>query len=191
MRSLDEIRKDIDAIDQQIRDLLMKRLDCSEQVVASKIEAKNYVIFRADREKMMLENLAQGVPEKRKAGYLSVVRKVTETSRMYQYGILYEQAPELYENLVRGLTIPEHTDSITVQLTRRDIPNSMSAILSMIGDYGYNMDQMRIVGYSEDKSNVIFELKILGDLAYDNMKKMVLQLSMESKDFSVVGCTEE
>lgn len=191
MRPLEEIRKDIDAIDQQIKELLMKRLDCSEQVIASKIEAQNYVIYRADRENMMLENLAQGIPEKRKAGYLSVVRKVIETSRTYQYGILYEQAPELYENLVRGLTIPEHTDSITVQLTRRDIPNSMSAILSMIGDYGYNMDQMRIVGYSDDRSNVIFELKILGDLAYDNMKKMVLQLSMESKDFSVVGCTEE
>ena len=191
MRPLEEIRKDIDAIDQQIRDLLMKRLDCSEQVIAAKIEAKNYAIYRADREIMMLENLAQGVPEKRKAGYLSVVRKVTETSRMYQYGILYEQAPELYANLVSGLTIPEHTDSITVQLTRRDVPNSMSAILSMIGDYGYNMDQLRIVGYSDDKSHVIFELKILGDLAYDNMKKMVLQLSMESKDFSVVGCTEE
>ena len=65
MRPLEEIRKDIDAIDQQIRDLLMKRLDCSEQVVASKIEAKNYVIYRADRENMMLENLAHGVPEKR------------------------------------------------------------------------------------------------------------------------------
>ncbi len=187
MASLDIIRKEIDAIDESIKELLMKRLDCSEQVIASKIESKNYVIFRADREIAMLEKLGEGVPENRKPGYLSVVRKVIETSRMYQYGVLYENVPELYENLIKGLTIPEETSSITMQLTRPNIPNSMSAILSMIGDYGYNMDQMKLLAYSEDNENVRFELKILGNIQTVNMRKMMVQLSMESSDFAIVS----
>ena len=48
--SLDDIRKDIDTIDSSIRDLVMKRLDCSSRVIHSKIEDGNYVIYRADRE---------------------------------------------------------------------------------------------------------------------------------------------
>ncbi len=70
MRPLEEIRVDIDEIDKQMKELLMKRLDLSEQVVSAKIKAKNYVIYRADREEAMLERLSEGIAEDRKAGYL-------------------------------------------------------------------------------------------------------------------------
>ena len=110
MRELAEIREDIDRIDQKIRELIMERLNCSTEVVASKIRDKNYVIYRADREESMLENLGADVPIDRRAGYLSVVRKVTETSRMYQYSILYEKVPELFEKLIEGLNIPEKNE---------------------------------------------------------------------------------
>ncbi len=185
MRPLEEIRVDIDTIDAQIKELLMKRLDCSEQVVASKIEAKNYVINRADREAAMLTRLGQGIPENRKAGYLAVVRKITETSRMYQYGILFEQAPELFAELSKGIALDTPSEVVTVKLSRPNVPNAMSAILSMIGDYGYNMDQMKLLSYSPDQTSVTFELKILGDLTEEHMQKMMLQLSMESMDFSI------
>lgn len=186
MRPLEEIRVDIDSIDAQIKELLMKRLDLSEQVIASKIESKNYVINRPDREAAMLNRLGEGIPEKRKAGYLSVVRKITETSRMYQYGILYEQARELFEELVKDIALDQPTEVVTIRLTRPNVPNAMSAILSMIGDYGYDMDQMKLLEYSSDMGRVTFELKILGDLTEEHMQKMMLQLSMESMDFSVI-----
>ena len=144
MRELAEIREDIDRIDQKIRELIMERLNCSTEVVASKIRDKNYVIYRADREESMLENLGADVPIDRRAGYLSVVRKVTETSRMYQYSILYEKVPELFEKLIDSLDIPGKLKSIPLMLTSTDIHNAMSSILSMISDYGYTVDQMKL-----------------------------------------------
>ncbi len=191
MRELAEIREDIDRIDQKIRELIMERLNCSTEVVASKIRDKNYVIYRADREESMLENLGADVPIDRRAEYLSVVRKVTETSRMYQYSILYEKVPELFEKLIEGLKIPEKIKSVKLVLTRPNIPNAMSSILSMIGDYGFNMDQMKLLEYAKDNRAVTFELVILGDIHDVHFQKLMLQLSMESASFHIQEFIEE
>lgn len=185
MRSLDEIRVEIDTIDEQIQQILMKRLDCSTEVVQAKIRDKNYVINRPDRESAMLERLGKSIPEQRKSGYLAVVRKITETSRMYQYGILFEQVPELFINLVKGLDLSQASNTVTVQLKRPNIPNAMSAILSMIGDYGFDMERLQLLGYSEDRSMAAFELTIRGDITHIQMQKLLLQLSMETEEFKI------
>lgn len=186
MRSLDEIRVEIDSIDEQIQQILMKRLDCSTEVVQAKIRDKNYVINRPDRESAMLERLGKNIPEERKNGYLAVVRKITETSRMYQYGILFEQVPDLFISLVKGVDLSQTSDTVTVQLKRPNIPNAMSAILSMIGDYGYDMERLQLLGYSEDRSMASFELTIRGDITQTHMQKLLLQLSMETEDFKII-----
>ena len=185
MRSLDEIRVEIDSIDEQIQQILMKRLDCSTEVVQAKIRDKNYVINRPDRESAMLERLGKDIPKERRSGYLAVVRKITETSRMYQYGILFEQVPELFAAISAGIDLTVETNTITVQMKRPNLPNSMSAILSMIGDYGFDMERMQLLGYSENRSMASFELTIRGDISQIHMQKLLLQLSMESEEFKI------
>lgn len=186
MRDLSEIRVDIDRIDTEIKNKLMERLDCSHEVVLSKIRDKNYVINRPDREAAMLERLGKDIPEDRKNGYLAVVRKITETSRMYQYGILFDQVPELFEALTKDIDLTVPTEVVSVRLLRRNIPNSMSEILSMIGDYGFDMEEMQLLSYSEDHAYVYFRLTIQGDIRETRMQKLLLQLSMESEEFTIM-----
>lgn len=186
MRSLDEIRVEIDSIDKLIQQILMRRLDCSTEVVQAKIRDQNYVINRPDREAAILERLGKEIPADRRRGYLSVVRKITETSRMFQYGILFEEVPELFARLTEGIDTTQPSDTITVQLNRPNIPNSMSAILSMIGDYGFDMEKLQLLGYSEERSIASFELVIRGDISSKHMQKLLLQLSMETEDFRIV-----
>ena len=52
--TLAEIRREIDAIDPQIKKLLMDRLDCSRMVAQAKKESGDLTIFRADREEELL-----------------------------------------------------------------------------------------------------------------------------------------
>lgn len=186
MRSLDEIRVEIDSIDEQIQKILMRRLDCSAEVVQAKIRNRNYAINRPDRESAILERLGKDIDSDRRSGYLAVVRKITETSRMYQYGILFEQVPELFEKLSSGIDLSVSSDTVSVQLKRPNIPNSMSAILSMIGDYGFDMERLQLLGYSADHSMASFELIIRGDIRLLRMQKLLLQLSMETEDFCIV-----
>lgn len=185
--TLDEVRKSIDTLDTQIRELILKRMDCSMQVAQVKTKSNETNIYRADREEAILERLGSGVSEDRKAEYLSVVRKIMETSRMYQYGLMYDWMDGVMDEYFEGIDIHEGGRSVRVRLTRENRPNAMSSILSMIGDYGYNMNRMELTEDDNGSGTVTFELEILGDLSETHMKKLMFQLSRESKDFRIIG----
>ena len=179
---LDQVREKIDAIDPQIRSLLMERLDCSKMVAEAKQEAGETNIYRADREQAILKKLSQGVPEDR----LPVVRKIMETSRMYQYGMLFDWNPQLFAKLAENIEIRPGGTRVVVRLTRPDQPNAMSSILNMVGDYGYNMQYMELLHFNKPEKTVTFDLTILGDLSETNMQKLMFQLSKESQDFQIL-----
>ncbi len=181
---LADVRKEIDTIDPQLRELLMKRLDCSYKVAEVKAAAGDTHIYKQDREDAILSRLADGVPEDRVAGYLSVVRKIMETSRMYQYGLLFDWDEHVFDELAQNIEIPEHGKYIKVMVTRPNKPNAMSAILSMIGDYGCNMERMILT--SENEEEVSFELTILADLSLVRNKKLMFQLSRECLAFEIL-----
>ena len=183
--TLEEIRCQIDSIDSKIRELIMKRLDCSRNVAMAKQASGNLVIYRADREAEILERLGQGVPEDRKAEYLAVVKKIMETSRMYQYGLLYDWNDGLFSERFGNIDIPTEASHIRFYFTRPNQPNSIAQILSMIGDYGYNTELIELVGEDKENGTVTFALTILGNLNEEHMKKLMYQLSMESRDFTI------
>lgn len=186
--ALEDVRKQIDGIDTRIRELLMERLDCSAQVAEAKLAVGETTVYRADRETEILDRLGAQVTEDRRAGYLAVVRKVMETSRMYQYGIMYDRLEDPFGPLSRELAMPERSNRVRVCLTRENRPNAMSSILSMIGDYGFNMEQMELIREDPERQTVSFELVIIGDLHETRMKKLMFQLSKESMDFRILSC---
>ncbi len=185
---LNEVREQIDKIDPILRGLLMMRLDCSYQVAEAKAKAGETKIYRADREAAILERLGEGVPEDRRAGYLSVVRKIMETSRMYQYGLLFQWDESVFDRIKGDLDIPEDCRRVKVRVIREDHPNAMSQILSMIGDYGYNMERMELVREDEEAKTVEFLLTIRGNLNEKHMKNLMFQLSEECMKFELISC---
>lgn len=185
---LEDVRKKIDGIDPKLRELLMERLDCSKLVAEAKQEAGETNVYRADREQAIIARLSQDVPEDRKAEYISVIRKIMETSRMYQYGMLFDWNPELFAALVKHVNIPKNGTQVVVRLTRPDHPNAMSSILSMVGDYGHNMKYMELLGFDKPAQTVSFELTILGNLSETSMQKLMFQLSKESQNFQILKC---
>ena len=76
--TLPEIRILIDKLDPEIRSLLMKRMDYSAMAAEAKLAAGETDIYRADREKAILERLGRDVPEDRLPEYLSVAKKIME-----------------------------------------------------------------------------------------------------------------
>jgi hypothetical protein len=155
-------------------------------VAHAKLKSGDITIYRADREKEILKRLGNEVPDDRRDGYLAVVRKIMETSRMYQYGIIYDRLEGVFEKISEGIEIPENADRVKILLTRPNRPNAMSSILAMIGDYGYNMEKMLLIKDDAEKGTVTFELTILGDLNTEHMKKLMFQLSMESGEFRIL-----
>ena len=181
---LQEQREKIDAIDSQIRELLFKRLDCSYKVAQAKQEEGSTTVYRADREAQILERLGADVPDDRKAEYLAVVRKIMEASRMYQYGLLFDWNDNAFA-LVKGHELASCAgEHVLVRLSRPNKPNAMAALLSMVGDYGFDMERMELV--EADENHVVFDLLIAGDISTEHMQKLFFQLSKESDSFQIL-----
>lgn len=182
-----DIRKEIDALDLEIRELIMRRMDCSYKVAEAKQAAGSTDIYRADREQAILDTLGAAVPDERRAQYLAVVRKITETSRMYQYGLIYEWNDDVFGKIDGSELATGPSERIKVRLTRVDRPNAMSSILSMVGDYGFNMELMELIETSSVSNTVTFDLTIRGNIAEDHMRRLVFQLSKESANFRILS----
>ncbi|MGN0301393.1 MAG: chorismate mutase [Anaerotardibacter sp.] len=184
-QTMEQIRNSIDEVDLQIRELLAKRLQLSYEVAQNKAQSGNTTIYRADREAAILENLGKEISDDIKVEYLAIVKKIMETSRMYQYGLLYEWNKEVFEEVAGYELADSPTKHVVVRLSRENRPNAMSAILCMIGDHGYDMKWMELIKCTDEF--VTFELTILGDTTQANMRKLLFQLSKESSNFSIVA----
>lgn len=88
---LDELRVKIDELDEQIRSLLLERMEVS--VLVGEYKKKNSIaIFHPDREKEVLEkNVSKMEKLEFRSAYRDILRKIMETSRRIQGNIVYEK----------------------------------------------------------------------------------------------------
>lgn len=180
--TLEEIRKEIDKIDSQIKALFLQRMEVAKHVAEVKY-ASGDEIYKADREAEIISRLTADVAPELKMEYTAFIRKIMEVARKYEYGLIYDWNPEGATELIKD--VRESRDGyVKVRMTRPNQVNSMSVILSMIGDYGFHMKQITLL--EEKEEEVRFELVICGDIEKEEMKKLIYQLSKESKEFKVL-----
>ena len=184
---LKEIRERIDRIDPQIRTLLMERLDCSRLVAQTKIAMGETTIYRADREAEILKRLGEGVPADRLDEYTAVVRKIMQSSRMYQYGLLFDSLSAPLEGICSSESLNVQTISVTVRLAVADRAGALSSVLGTISDYGFSVARMIQLTREGPEDTVAFELMIRGDLSQTRMQKLIFQLSKECGIFRVIS----
>lgn len=180
--TLEEIRKEIDKIDQQIKELFLQRMEVAKHVAEVKY-ASGDEIYKADREAQIISRLTSDVASELKMEYTAFIRKIMEVARKYEYGLIYSWNPEVASELIKNAT-ESQSGYVKIRMTRPNQVNSMSVILSMIGDYGFHMKHITLL--EEQKEEVRFELVICGDIMNEEMKKLIYQLSKESRDFEVL-----
>ena len=140
-RPLEDIRTEIDTIDAQVRELIMRRMDCSAQVAAAKLAAGSTEVFRPDREASMLDHHGALVPKERRAGYRAALRRVVEASRSYQYGIMYAQLGDAATcgQLPGAELLEERGRFVELQLGCPGTAASLATLLGMVAEHGVGL----------------------------------------------------
>lgn len=100
-RTLTELRKEIDRIDDALKALLMQRFDCAERIAVLKEKKRkesvelesedndiSALIYRPEREREIFMRLLKGVPKEREEEYEAILRVVLHTSKQRQKKIL-------------------------------------------------------------------------------------------------------
>lgn len=180
--TLAEIRKEIDRIDPQIKALFLQRMEAAKHVAEVKYAAGDE-IYKADREAEILARLSEDVAPELKIEYTAFVRKMMEVARKYEYGLIYDWNPEVVQPILAEAK-ESGNGYVKMELVRPNQLNGLSVILTMIGDYGFHLKDIKVL--EEGQKEVRFGLVIHGKLQDEAMKKLLYQLSKESKDFHVL-----
>lgn len=85
--TLEEARKDIDIIDQELKDLFLKRMAVSKSIAEIKAVTGDE-IYKPDREALIIDKMTSDVDESIKPLYIDFIKKILEISRNYQYQII-------------------------------------------------------------------------------------------------------
>lgn len=180
--TLAEIRKEIDRIDPQIKALFLQRMEAAKHVAEVKYAAGDE-IYKADREAEILARLSEDVAPELKIEYTAFVRKMMEVARKYEYGLIYDWNPEVVQPILAEAK-ESGSGYVKMELVRPNQLNGLSVILTMIGDYGFHLKDIKVL--EESQKEVRFGLVIHGKLQDEAMEKLLYQLSKESKDFHVL-----
>ena len=90
VRSLEEIRTDIDRVDSIIKKAFLERMSYSREVALWK-KGKNAPVYQPDREKALIERLTEDVDPAYRADYEALIREILKLSRGLQERILEEE----------------------------------------------------------------------------------------------------
>jgi chorismate mutase len=85
--TLEEARKDIDIIDQELKDLFLKRMAVAKSIAEIKAVTGDE-IYKPDREALIIDKMTSDVDESIKTLYIDFIKKILEISRNYQYQII-------------------------------------------------------------------------------------------------------
>lgn len=85
--TLEEARKDIDIIDQELKDLFLKRMAVTKSIAEIKAVTGDE-IYKPDREALIIDKMTSDVDESIKPLYIDFIKKILEISRNYQYQII-------------------------------------------------------------------------------------------------------
>ena len=184
--TLEEIRRQIDALDLEIRNLVMRRMDMSRAVAECKKRTGDTAVYRPEREREILTSLGEGVPKERRDAYLAVVRSILRGSRGYQYDLFYGWDPGAAEELFGDLRVPEGGHGVRLKLKCPDRPGALAAVLSLVGDIGCDLAGLVPLGRDEAGKYAGFELKVLCDMRRPEIRKLMYRLSMETRDFEIL-----
>lgn len=95
MRELSEIRQDINATDQAIRELYLRRMSLALEVATSKTQT-NTKIYQPEREAEIIAECTAGIPEELQPKYTALLQNMIRASREYQYSHILLATPEKF-----------------------------------------------------------------------------------------------
>ncbi|MCM1258029.1 MAG: chorismate mutase [Roseburia sp.] len=177
--SLDEIRQEINSIDTRMKELFLKRMECSRQVAEEKKKTKGRV-YVPEREAEMVSRGLMDVPENKMPEYKMLLKQIITISRTYQYSQMglpeyLRETLDFQGELLIGFSCKEDSD----QLSGAVVALKMAGIVIQ-----------EIQTERQQEKTMCCHMRIFGDFKSSLAKGAVLQIYEENEDVSVQKISE-
>lgn len=184
--ALDEIRKEIDAVDTAIKPLFLKRMECAAAVAAEKAKTGGDV-FVLERELAIIDKRAsdvKGVHDE----YVMFLRHLMSVSRRYQYGILKGMQDKVMADALAASSLEEAAKAphqfVEIAFTQKQAQSDLNLFINMTKLNGIAIEDLSL--RTKDGVQSI-EMKLCGNVNDANMRQLLCQIGKEAEEFRIVG----
>ena len=179
---LAEIRKEIDRIDTQMKELFLQRMACAEKVAEAKMKTGGDV-FVPSREDEIIEKRTSDV-ENVKDEYTEFLRHLMSVSRRYQYGKLTQmQDAVLKAALAKGVDEAEETGKVRIRFRVVDGGVKLNLFMNVLQMNSVDIESMELK--SEEGGKTVTML-LRGSLKEPQMRRALCQIGKEAEALSIL-----
>ncbi len=186
---LGEIRKEIDEVDNGLKELFKKRMEISERIIEDKMQS-GAAIYNPEREQEILDERSADVDESIKNEYKIFVRKTISLGRKHQYEIKCSADPkatfEFVEthSFIKNLEAMNDANRIKVTFVCDDGAGSLANVLSIISNYGISVNDIE----SKRVENDVYKMHIVlkAPIKDNNTLACLYQLIVETDNFKIL-----
>lgn len=165
--TLEDIRREIDEIDREMKELFLRRMRMSEQVAKAKAVTGGDV-YVAEREQEIIKKRTEEMPEEWGEPYIAFLRHMMNLSRTYQYSLLEGMQRKYLKELPQGQG--------EVNLTFVGTPEAFYACVDGLQISGLTVEEMK-----REDCNSQCIIKLSGDFAKQLARAAVLQVLKETE----------
>ena len=159
--TLEEIREEIDQIDQQMKALFLKRMDCARRVAETKARTGGDV-YVAEREAAMVKRRTSDIAdEELKENYRDFLTHTICISRKHQYGILTKMQDETVRALLAEAGLEEGAGKEAVRVSLRCREEDLHRYMDMAA---LNHVSVKEMAAKETEEGMAAELLLKGNV---------------------------
>lgn len=182
--TLEEARRDIDAVDTQMKPLFLKRMDCAKKIAEVK-EQTGGDVFVLERELAIIEKRAGDVDPEVYDEYVAFLRHLMSVSRRYQYGRLKAMQDTVVDEALEkagadpdrkhtrvdiSFTCPLQTSDLNLFLNMAKLNKISVSAMTLESDNGLQLIRMTLEGCIQD----------------ENMRRLLCQIGKEADAFQIL-----
>ena len=177
--TLEEIRRQIDTVDSQIKPLFLQRMECAGQVAEEKAKTGGDV-FVLERELEIIRKRTADVDEDIREEYAAFLRHLMSVCRRYEYGFLEHMQAEVVDGALENSGFCKETEHEKVRITC-----SCKASCSNLHLY-LNMASLNQIPIETTDEQMI-DMTLMGNVNDGNMRQLLCQIGKESDHFTILA----
>lgn len=183
--TLDEIRAEIDEIDNKMKELFIKRMECAKHVAEVK-ETTGGDVYVPRREQEILGRRSSDTDVQIREEYIAFQRHLMSVCRRYEYGLLGRMQEQVVSEALEASGL-----AADVEHSRVEIGFCCDYEKSTLNLF-INMADLNQVGILDLKLQVCdgkqeIAMTLEGNVNEPGMKRLLCQIGKEAEAFRIVG----
>lgn len=181
---LEKIRGEINAIDEQMKELFLRRMLCAKKVAQIK-EKTGGDVFVPERESLILQKTTKDIVPEFQEEYVAFLKHLMSICRKYEYQLLPQMQKKVIDMKLKGqkLESKEKTSQVKIMFTCEKEKSNLNLFLNMITLNKIQISSMNLT-LENGRQKIIMILD--SSLEETGMQCLICQLGKEAEDFQII-----